>query len=169
MGTIEEVKKLIVKHDYIGAARLLDRLLGKDRDSDALWYLRGLVSLRLKHYDAAAEALEHALWIRKRPEYWRMKGFAHMEACEFEYAIKSFSHALRMEGNDATTCALIAFCYMFLNNPNSKHYLQRAYLLDKKKTKGLLLEFYDIFFKPDHRLSDKAKSLLQKKLEGIQE
>ncbi|HLC68234.1 MAG TPA: tetratricopeptide repeat protein [Candidatus Bilamarchaeaceae archaeon] len=167
MATVEEAKSLLAKRDYPAAGRLLDQLLARDKSNDALWYLRALVFLQLKHYRPAEEALEHALAIRPQPAYWRTKGLMHMEACEFSEAVESFQHVLKANAKDADAHVLIALCYMFLNDFRSRGHMQRAHRLDKKKTKRMLMQFYDTFFKLDPRLSERRRRLLAKKLESI--
>lgn len=169
MLNLEEAKKLLNQKRYVDAARLLDRLIAIERKNDSVWYLRGLVSLKLRNYEGAEEAFEHALWVRQRPEYWRMMGVAYMESGRFENAVPSFQRSLRLDRKDVATHVFLALCYMFLNNPTSRDYIQRAYLLNRKKTKELLRNFYSLFFKPNHHLTGNVKKALEEKLERIAE
>lgn len=168
MKELEKAKKLLADKAYKKAARLIDKLLGKDKENDELWYLRGIVALKLRDYDAAQEAFEHAIWINAKPEYWKMKGIIHMEACQMEEAIHCFQQTLRINKRDVQTLVFVSLCYMFLDDPTSQEYIRRAYISNKKKTKELLKNFYSIFFKPNTCITPSVQRALEKKLANIQ-
>ncbi len=165
--TLDQAKSLLNAERFKEAATALNTLIGKNKDNDELWYLRGLVSLKLKNYDNAHEYFEHALWINQKPAYYKIKGMAHMEMYEFEQALEQLEKAAELDKKDVSTFFYIAICYMFLNNQLGKEYLQRAYVLDKKKTKSLIKNFYSIFFKEEKLLNSKIKRALESKIESI--
>ncbi len=164
---IEQAKDLLNSEQFKEAATALNSLIGKNKENDELWYLRGLVSLKLRNYEAAHECFEHALWINKKAEYFKVKGMAHMEMYEFEEAVEQFENAVQLNKKDASTFFYIAICYMFLKNPLGKENLEKAYFLDKKKTKTLIKNFYSIFFKEGQGINQKIKSELGRKIESI--
>lgn len=166
MAAIKDAKALITKEKYREAGRLLDRLIRKKETSD-LWYLRGLVSLKLRSYDAAIEAFERAIMINKRPLYLRMRGVAKMELFELEEALADFEEALRRDPSDLLSNFYAAICHMFLDNPESARYLRRAYALDKKKTKKLLSNFYIMFFRKDPLVDNAIKENLKRRIDKI--
>ena len=164
-NTIEKAKNLLNSGKFRETGALLNMLLGKDKNNDELWYLRGLVSLKLKNYETAQEYFERALWIKKRAEYYQIKGMAHMEMYEFEEAIDQFEKAAHIDEKNPSTFFYIALCYMFLNNPVGKEYMEKAYSISKKKTKELVKNFYSVFFKEE--LTDGTKKDLESKIENI--
>lgn len=168
MEGIGEARRYISQEAYAKAARLLDRMLGQDKENSELWYLRGLVSLKTRHYPAAIEAFERAAWIRPKAEYWKMQGVAHMESCELEDAIGCFQRVLRHDKQDVQAYIFTAICHMFLNDPAARGYVQRAYLVDRVKTRQLLQEFYGIFFKSNPTIPKNVRAALERKLENIQ-
>jgi len=166
MADIVEAKSLIAEERYREAGRILDRLIMK-KESHELWYLRGLVSLKTKSYDAAIEAFERAIMIRKTALYIRMRGVARMELFELEDAIRDFDEALRLESKDLLSNFYAAVCYMFLDNPKSSQYLKAAYALDAKRTKELLKDFYVLFFRKDPLVSRAIKDDLARRIDKI--
>ncbi len=164
MDDAEKAKSLLAKGQFRSAAKLLDSLIGRNRNDDSLWYLRGITSLKFRNYDAACQAFNHAIMIHQKPEYWKMKGVTYMEACKFSDAIACFRKALHLHTRDAESNFHISLCYMLLNDPKSREYIQKAYLLDKKKTKEMLKKVYSVFFKPDLHLTNAMRAELEKKL-----
>ncbi len=166
MADVSGVKALIAAEKYREAGRALDRLL-MERDDDELWYLRGLVSLKLKSYDEALECFERALALKKAPLYYRMKGVARLERFELERALDDFGAALRMDSSDLLSNFYVAVCYMFLDDPRSAVFLKRAFALDKERTRSMLKNFYVMFFKKDPLLSKALKEDLERRIDRI--
>lgn len=166
MPDLKEAKNLIANGKLREASKLLDRML-METESDEIWYLRGLVSLKLKNYDAALESFERALYIKKKALYFRMKGVARMERFELDHAIRDFGEAIKMDPDDLLSNFYVAVCYMFLDNPKSSAFLKRAYALDRDKTKNLLKDFYIMFFKQDPLLSKAIKDDLARRIDRI--
>ena len=164
---IEKAKQLLNSKKYREAALLIDQLLAKNKENDELWYLRGLVSLKVKSYAAAHECLARAASLKRKPEYYKLSGMASMECYEFEAALESFMLASGMDKQDPELPFYISICYMFLNDPMGKQYMEKAFTMNKKRTKQLISEFYSIFFKNDKEISGKVKSELEKKIDGI--
>lgn len=160
-----DLETLIGKGNYSEAARLIDAELSK-KESDRLYYLRSIVSYKLKNYEYAHEMLEHALYMKREPDYLKLKALIHMETLEFGDAFEALKEVLEQK-KDAEAYFLSAICLMFLDNPRSKDYLQLAYLSDKSKTKALIREFYSNFFKPSRFVSEKDKSALEAKIAAI--
>ena len=160
-------RKLVSERRYVEAARLLDQLLAIEKENDGTWYLRGVVSLKMKNYNSAEEAFERALWIKQKPEYWTMKGLSYMESVQFGEAVYCFEHSLKFDKKDVNVYVYMALCYMFLNDSRSRVYIQRAYLHNKKKTKELLKNFYASFFKNNPAINKKTNEMIGKKLDGI--
>ncbi len=159
----KEVQRLIKQKRYKEAAELLDRMLTKDKENADLWFLRGVVSLKLRSYDVAHENIGMALLIDEKPEYHRMKGIAHFEVFELEDAIKEFRDAIGLDEKDATSHFFLSMAYMFADDPRSEAYLKKAKELNGRKTRQLLKNFYSVFLKKDPSVSDAQK----RKIEGL--
>lgn len=159
--TIEKARNLLNSEKFKDAAAALDTLLGRNRNNGELWYLRSLVSLKLKNYENAHECLERALWISKRAEYYKINGMAYMETYEFELAIEQFENAALLNKKDAGVFFYIAICHLFLNNPLGREYLEKAYILNKKKTGELIIKFYSMFFRGNAMLNQRIKKELE--------
>src|SRR3989338_351177 len=101
MADIKYAKTLLAKGNYRQAATELDMLLRKEKENEELWYLRGVVSLKLNNYDAAHENFQRANWIKKKAEHFKIMGMAHLEVFELEEAIDDFKQAIAMEKGDS--------------------------------------------------------------------
>ncbi|MDD5171439.1 MAG: tetratricopeptide repeat protein [Candidatus ainarchaeum sp.] len=167
MEDMEQARSLLAKQRYREAADLLDRLLPRDSDNDELWYLRGMVSLKLKNYDAAQECFERALLLGKKSRYYQIKGMAHFEVFEMEEAAEAFLNALALEPNDATSNFFLAMCYLFLDDPRSDAHIKRAHEINSKKTKQLLLNFYTLFLKDDPRTSVAQRNAIEAQIKSL--
>lgn len=166
MASVKEAKILISNEKFREAGRLLDRLIRK-KESDELWYLRGVVSLKLRSYDAAIEAFERAVFMKRSALYLRMMGVAKMELFELEDAIEDFKESLQLDPNNLLSNFYSAICYMFLDDPKSAKYLRMAYAIDKKRTKKLLNNFYIMFFRKDPLVSKAIKDNLKRRIDRI--
>jgi tetratricopeptide (TPR) repeat protein len=163
----DEVRSLLAQQRYRDAGRVLDGMLRQSRDDDELWYLRGIISLKLKGYDSAQEYFERALFIRKKPDYFRMKGMAHFEIFELDDAVDAFTDALAMQPREAETEFFIAICYMLMDDPRSDRHLKRARQLDPRRTNQLLSNFYSFFIEKDPRIGDAQKKSLAQKIKSL--
>jgi len=166
MPGIKDAKDLISKKRFREAGALLDKML-RTKESDTLWYLRGLVSLKMRSYDSAIEAFEKASMLRKRSLYFRMKGISRMELFELEDALEDFEAALALDPNDHLSNFYSAICCMFLDDPDSAKYLRRAYQLNREKTKLLLNNFYIMFFRKDPLVSNAIKEDIKRRIDRI--
>lgn len=167
MDEADDAKALLAQQKYKEAGEVLDRLLSRQKDKDELWYLRGMVALKMKGYGAAQEYFERALAIRKKAEYYRMKGMAHFEIFELREAVESFLGSVALEPSDAVSHFFLAICYMLLDDPNSAEHLRKAHELDPKKTKQLVSNFYTLFIENDPRISDARKKAIEKKIRTV--
>lgn len=163
----DEVRALLAQQRYREAGRLLNRLLAQDRENDELWYLRGLLSLKLKSYDNALECFERALLLGRKSRYHQIKGMAHFEMFEIEEAEAEFLKALALDPNDATTNFFLAVCCLFMDDPRSEKYIRKAYSLNGKRTKQLLLNFYSLFLKNDPKVREAQKMRVEHRIRQI--
>lgn len=160
---LSQVQTLISTKRYKEAAEALDGMLSSEKDDGDLWFLKGVVLLKIRNYDLAHECFERALEIAKKPEYYRVKGISHMEIFEVEKAIADFKSAVRLDEKDATSYFFLSIAYLFLDDPSSEGYLRKAKEIDGKRTMQLLRNFYGLFMKDDPRVSDAQK----KRIEGL--
>lgn len=167
MELVEAAKKLILSKNYPEALKLLNKEIARNSENPDAWYYKAIISLRLKNYDNAHEFLEHAIALKNRPEYYKLMGVAHMEIYEIENAIADFQKAIALDKKDFAIYFFIAICYLFINDPRSKGYLQTAYLLDKKKTKEFAKSFYNAFFKNNSFLDNHVKHEVEQVIENI--
>lgn len=156
---------LIKKGKYAEAAKALDSELAKKEDA-RLYYLRAIVSYKLKNYEYADEMLEHALFMKKEPEYLKLRALVLMETLEFEDALGVLKKLLERK-KDAEAYFLAAVCLIFLGDQKSRDYMQLAYLADRGKTKALINEFYSNFFKGNRFISEKERKALEEKIKKI--
>ena len=162
---MESFELLISKGKYKEAAKALDAEIPKKEDP-RMYYLRAIVSGKLGNYYYAHEMLEHALFLKRDPEYLKFKGMMLMETLDFSDAFEAFSEAISTR-NDAEAYFLSAICLMFLNSPKSREYLQLAYLSDRKRAKELAKEFYERFFRKNRFVSEKDRKGLEAQIAAI--
>ncbi|MDD5337407.1 MAG: hypothetical protein PHS02_02890 [Candidatus ainarchaeum sp.] len=160
-----DFEMLIRKGKYREAAKALDAEMAK-KESDRLYYLRAIVSYKLKNYEYAMEMVEHALFLKKEPDYLKLKGLMLMETLDFGAAFEAFSQVIKMR-KDAEAYFLSSVCLMFLDDARSKDYLQLAYLSDRARTKSLINEFYTDFFKNNRFIGEKEKRALEEKIKKV--
>jgi len=164
---ISEVQQFINNKEYKKASKALDELIAKGDGLGELWFLKGVVSLKMRNYRVAHEYLERALMVEKKAEYYRVKGMAHFEIFEIEDAIENFKEALAMDENDVTANFFLSISYMFLDNPQAEEYLKKAKEIDSKKTKQLLRNFYSMFLKDDPKISEAQKRKIEERISKI--
>ncbi len=167
MGEIDTAKNLIENSHFREAGLILDKLLGKDKENSELWYFRGLVSMKLKNYGAAHECFDRAIFISRKPHYHKIKGMSHLEVFEVESALEHFLAALSISPKDATINFFVFVCYLLLDDPRAKNYVEKAYLLDRQKTKLLLYSFYKLFLKSDKSINPKLLKELEERIGRI--
>jgi len=167
MKDFERAKSLIIDKEYRKAGNILDKLLAKKKDNPELWYTRGVLSLKLKNYDKAHECFEHAIMLERKAKYYKTKGMAHLELFEVDEALDSFENALMYEKKDPAIHFFLSVCYMLFNDPRGKEYMEKAYVIDSKKTKQMLKNFYQAFFAKDPKISKNVKDELKKRIEEI--
>jgi tetratricopeptide (TPR) repeat protein len=167
MEGVQDARALLMQQRYKEAGNVLDRLLLQKEGDDELWYLRGMVSLKLKNYDAAMECFERALLLTKRSRYYQIKGMAHFETFEIKESLEAFRHALAMEPHDVVSHFFLALCYLLQDDPRCGKHLQLAYESDPRKTKQLLMNFYTLFLQNDPRLTPAQKASIEKRLKEV--
>jgi len=167
MDEADEARQLLAQEKYAEAGKVLDRLLSSNKGNDEFWYLRGIVSLKLKSYDAAQEHLERALSLKRKAEYYRMKGMAHFEIFELEDAKEEFLQSLGLDQSDVVSHFFLAVCYLFLDDPKCDEHILKAQKIDPKKTKQLISNFYTLFFENDPRISDALKRKITERIRAM--
>lgn len=167
MPELERARELLRELKFKEAAAVLDRLLLADSGNDELWYLRGVISLKMRSYDAAQDCFERALLLGRQSRYHQIKGMAHFELFEIDKAVEAFTEALDIEPEDPTTNFFLAICYLFLDDPRSDAHIKKAKQLDGRKTKQLLLNFYSLFLKEDPRITPVQKKKIEERLKGV--
>lgn len=167
MQEIDNARSLISSGKYKEAGKILDNVLAKNKEDDDVWYLRGIVSLKLRSYEYAHECFEHALWIAKRAKYYKIVGMAHIELFEINAAIENFERALRLDKKDPELYFFIAVCFLLTGDPGTEHYLKTAWKLNKRRTKELLKNFYDTLIRPDYATNQRVKEEIEKELERL--
>lgn len=161
------VQGLLAKQRYREAGSALDSLLMRRKDSDELWYLRGVVSLKLKGYGSAQECFERAISIRERPEYYRMKGIAHFEIFELDEAADAFLRALALKPKDAESEFFAAMCYMLMDDARATAHMKRAQELDARRTGQLLANFYSFFIEKDPGATEAQKKDVSRRIRAM--
>ncbi len=160
-----DYEKLIDDGRYMEAARLIDAELAK-KEGDRLYYLRAIVSYKLRNYEYAHEMLEHALYMKKDPDYLKLKALILMETLDFGAAFEELKMVLEQR-KDAECYFLSSMCLMFMDSPKSREYLQLAYLANPAKTKALVREFYTQFFSNNRNISGKERKALEARIAAI--
>jgi tetratricopeptide (TPR) repeat protein len=167
MDELSKARELLTNQKYGEAKELLDGLLQTDKENDELYYLRGVLSLKLKNYGRAQEFLDRALFIKRKPEYHKMKGMGYFEVYELENAVESFTEALELEPNDAVSHFFLAICFMLQDDGRSVEHIRKAREVDAKKTRQLLSNFYSLFIENDRRISDEQKKKISEKIKSL--
>lgn len=162
MGDYQAINSLIEKGAYKEASHSLDVQLRDVRNDDYLWYLRGLVSLRLKNYEFAHECFLRAIAINPKHIYHKMNGLAHLEQFELDGANESLLKA--QDGADAGAYVFLAISYILSDTPGSGVLLKKAYSINRPKTVQILSYFYNTFFKDNPFVNEKSKEQIEKKL-----
>ncbi len=152
-----DLEALVSKGNYQEAAKAIDAELAK-KDDAHLYYLR--------NYEYAHEMLEHAIFVKKEPDCLKLKALILMETAEFADAFEVLK-ALLSRKKDAEAYFLSAMCLMLLDDMRSREYLQMAYLADKGRTKALIREFYNSFFKDNRFISEKERKALEDRIGAI--
>lgn len=160
-----EAETLILDGKYLEAAKFLDAEIAKKEDARPL-YLRAIVSYRMKNYEYALEVLEHALFLKKQPDYLKLKAIIRMEMLDFPDAIDALEQSLSIK-KDAETYFFLSICHMLLGNPKSREFLKLAYSLDKARTKSLINDFYDMFFRNNRFVSETDRKALEARITAI--
>jgi tetratricopeptide (TPR) repeat protein len=167
MNVSLEARNLINQGRLREATILLDKALAATPDNDDLWYLRGAVSLKLNNHDYAQECLEKAIAIAPKALYHKTMGMAHLEMFQVEHAVDALDKALVKEPKDVEGNFLMAISLVLLDDPRAKQFMEKAYLLNKKKTKEMLGDFVHHFFIRDPTVAEGIKKELLKKIESI--
>jgi len=165
MTEVAAVLDLVERKKYEEAAVLLDEVLAKEK-SPELYYLRGIISMRLKNYEYAIECLERALADGgDKREILRAMASAYIEQGKF---LQAKEHLEQMDKKDVDAYFLLAISSIFLNDPiSAKEYMNLAYLKDRERTKELLEHFYSVFIRPNPELTEKEKEFLWEKIKSI--
>lgn len=159
----DDVQSLINKGMYAEASEALDSM----EDGERKWFLKGTIALKRKNYELAQELFAKATEIRKKPEYFRMMGIAHLEILEVEPAIEDFIEALKLDRKDVTSHFFISVCYLFLDNPLAEEHMKEARRIDKKKTWQLLDNFYTLFIKHDPQVESAQKRKMEETIRKL--
>jgi tetratricopeptide (TPR) repeat protein len=167
MHSSVQARNLIAQGRLREVSSLLDRELSRQPENDDLWYLRGIVSLKLNNHDYAQECFERAVSIKPKSQYHKLTGIAHMQMFQMEDAVEAFAKAAKLDSKDAEVHFFLSLCLMFLDDPRSRAFMQKAYLRDRKKVKELLKSFYKHFFLSDPAIKDGVKKEIEKKIESI--
>jgi len=167
MDEIVKARDFLTKRKYREAGEILDKLLLSNKDNDELWYLRGVLSLKLKNYKRAQECLDRAIFIKKKAEYHKMKGMGYFEIYDLERALESFLESVALEPSDAVSHFFIGISYMMLDDERAADYIRKARQADAKKTKQLLSNFYTLFIERDPRVSDAQKKRIAERIKTL--
>ena len=165
--TLEEAKRLLNENKLAEAGAAFDILLADKRDQPDLWYLRGLVSLKVKNYPYAHDCFEQARTIKKKTDYYKINGMAYMEQYKLQEALEEFESALENEKKDPELYFYSALCCLFLNDNHAQNYFELAYALDKKKMKNMIKNFFEVFFRGDTHIDEKTKQAINQKIERM--
>ena len=159
----DDVQALINQEKYGEAHEALDRMAEGDRK----YFLKGMIALRQKNYDAAQEFFYKASEFSGKPEYYRMMGIAHLEIFEVEEALEDFREAVALDGNDASSHFFMAIAYLFLDDPLAKEHMRKARQIDEKKTRRLLRNFYTLFISGDPSASEAQKKKMDETIRTL--
>lgn len=163
---LETVKQFIQNNKLFEATEGLEELLSQDKDHDELWYLRGIISLKLKNYDYAHECFENAVHRQQKVEYYKIDGMAYMETYDVKNAIQKFEAALRIN-EDLEIYFFLAICHTFLADEKASAYFGAALKIDKNKTMQMARQFFKEFFKEQHGLNFPLKEKIKQKIEQL--
>ncbi|MBD3390089.1 hypothetical protein GF415_04035 [Candidatus Micrarchaeota archaeon] len=149
-GKLEDVKKTA------------KRRIAKDSQDPEGWFLLGMVSHEKGNETYALDCFERATYFKSTEKYHKAKGMAHMALFEFGEAADEMKEALEFK-NDAESQFMLAMALMFLNDGDAPKHLEEAYRLKPRKTRKMLMHFYETFFKEDSDIPEKEKKALMEK------
>ncbi|MBI5227283.1 tetratricopeptide repeat protein [Candidatus Micrarchaeota archaeon] len=164
MGDSTRARQLIAQGQYKEAKELIEDLL-RENDDDELYYLRGIISLKMKNYESAQSYFTRAMIIDNKALYHRTSAMAYFEIFDIHSAIEAFRRSLQLDSQDHTANFFLALSYMLVDEPTSSEYLKRAYAINPKKTQQLLFRFYELFVKKDPAVSDAQKKKIMQSIE----
>ncbi|MBD3209878.1 tetratricopeptide repeat protein [Candidatus Micrarchaeota archaeon] len=167
MDDIAKAKKLLANQKYDEARDILDRMLETEKKNDELYYLRGVLSLKLKNYKKAQEYLDRALFLKNKAGYHRTKGMAFFEIYEIDSAVNSFLSALALEPDDAVAHFFLAMCYLLMDDPLAVEHIRTAKEIDSKKTKQLLSNFFTLFLEKDPHMTEEQKKKIAERIKTM--
>jgi len=92
---LREGKKLLVEHKYKEALRAFDETLDKNENNSTLWAAKGILELKLEHYDKSEESFRIAIDNDPNdPYFWAALGYVLKIKSEYREAIKAYEKAL---------------------------------------------------------------------------
>ena|GEM_PF-1042261 len=148
----------------VGAVRkTASRRLKADRDDPEGWFLMGMVSHEKGNEEYALECFERSLYLKRTGKYHKAKSMSHMGLFEFEEAASELRKSLDIN-KDAESHFMLYVALLFLNDTGAEKHLAAAHRMKPAKTKKMLREFYNSFFRDDRSIPEKEKKLMMKKL-----
>lgn len=166
MDDIKQAENLLIEKKYNEASQMLQKILSNGGNERA-YFLKGIISLKLKNYKIAQEYFLRAIEIKPKPEYHHMKAISHFEIFEMEEAEREFLQVLEKNNKDAEAHFFLALSYMFMDDPRGEEYLKNALQIDSKKTKSLLKNFHLAFISKDQNASDALKRKILERIKNL--
>ncbi len=166
MDEIKEAESLLIEKKYKEASHMLQKILAKGGNEKA-YFLKGILSLKLKNYKVAQEYFSRAIEMKPKAEYHHMKGLSHFEIFEMEDAEKEFLNVIGKNKKDAEAHFFLALSYMFMDDPRGEEYLKAALDIDSRKTKALLKNFFLAFISKDPDATETRKKRILERIMAL--
>lgn len=161
------IKTLLAKRKYREAKKILDSYALKNKQDETVWYLLGIIAMRMKNYELAHEHFERSISIRKNRDSLLLDGLAYLEMLDTESAKNRFISFLEIEPGNQEANFYLGICYLLEGNQISSEYIKKAYEANKRRTAVMLNDFFrEVIEKnPVYSQNDKEeiRKILQKK------
>ena len=160
---MESVLKKLREGKVDAVRKTASKRLKTDHNDPEGWFLMGMVSHEKGNEEYALECFERALYLKRTGKYHKAKSMSHMGLFEFEDAASELRKSLDLNKN-AESHFMLYVALLFLNDAGAEKHLATAHRMKPAKTKKMLREFYNSFFRDDRSIPEKEKKLMMKKL-----
>lgn len=160
---MESVLKKLSEGKVDAVRKTASKRLKANRDDPEGWFLMGMVSHEKGNEGYALECFERALYLKRTGKYHKAKSMSHMGLFEFEEAASELKKSLEFK-KDVESHFMLYVALLFLNDTGAEKHLAAAHRINPAKTKKMLREFFNSFFRDDSSIPEKEKKLMMKKL-----
>ncbi len=160
---MDELLALLSKGKAGEVRRIAKERLAKDKGDAEAWFMLGMAAKHEGDSMRAMECYTRALYSKVSQKYLKAIAHLHMERFEFEAAANHLHRALGLK-KDADVNFMLGVCYLFLDSPKARLHIREAWRIDPERTRKLLREFYNDFFRDDEGIPEEEKKAILERL-----